>query len=974
MRLAALLSLLVTTTSFAATYPPHYRWQTITTDHFLIHFHQGEEDLARRAASIAERAHERLVPILGWTPADRTHLILSDHVDVSNGSATPFPNNRTEIYVSAPGADPSSPLEYYDNWLNLVITHEYVHVLHLDQARGFGAAWRRVFGRDLTFGFPNIWSPPWLTEGLATLLESEMTSAGRLKGTFLDMVLRTAAVENQFASVSSAAGLSPDWPSGNTRYFYGAKFLSWLAQREGADKLRQYINEYSGNVIPFRVNATAEDVYGRTINSLWREWSAEQQAAYRQDVDRLGPLTARERVTSLGYETRYPLLSPDGARLAYTHDGPFERPTIRVRDLTTGREIDSHQINNGSAISWSPDGTAVAYSQLEFVGSVALISDIYVWEIGEGERRITRGARLKDPAFLPGGSAVIAVENRAGRNRLVEVNIATGAITPIIEPAGYIQFSEPVVNRTADRIAVAQWENGRIDIVVYDRRGARVANLTRALPPSTNASPRFSDDGTTLYFTSDVTGVANVFAADTAGSAAVRRLTNVYGGAFFPTTRDGRRFYISDYSSSGFDIAMFDAAQEYEVRPRLIPRSVMAAADIPDASSLAIPDPLANAQPQSYSPWQSLRPRWWFPIIATETNASDEVDLTIGATTSGADVLGFHSYSASAAGTFGEGRSDGHFSLVYAYDRLLPTITLGAFRYDEDVVRFVSGDTDLGTYTETTLRLVAQATVPFRRVRHQTYVWGGVIRDDIDASNTSEIVPDEIDLFGIFSGTLQGIRAGAQFNNAQQYAWSISPENGLNVRVDYEHLSRSLGSDASLQQLRGDLRAYRTIPYRRSPLGRHVVAARIAGAQNSGDYVFQRELLVGGSDAVAFPSLDSRLLPVRGFPQGTLRGQRAAIASLEYRFPIWEIERGPSTWPIFFQRVVGAAFVDAGRTWRPTFFSPDRDTIAAAGVEAGLDLFLGFALPLRYKAGAAYRLTEPEKGNIEFFLGLGTTF
>ncbi|HEX6178415.1 MAG TPA: BamA/TamA family outer membrane protein, partial [Thermoanaerobaculia bacterium] len=785
---------------------------------------------------------------------------------------------------------------------------------------------------------------------------------GRLKGTFLDMILRTAAVEDRFLSVSEASGLSPEWPRGNARYFYGAKFLSWLSAREGSEKLRQFVNEYSGNIIPFRVNATADDVYGESMNALWNEWSSQQQAAYRAEVARLGTITPRERITDLGDETRHPLLSPDGTRLAYTHEGPFERPTIRVIELSTGREMARHQVNNASPISWSPDGRSIAYSQLEFVGSYALLSDLYVWEIGGDARRITRGARLKDPAFTPGGRSIVAIQNEAGRNRIVEVAVDSGAVTPLVTPSDYVQFSEPVVNASGDRIAVAQWENGRIDIVLYERRGHLISNLTRSLARSTNSSPRFGPNDT-LHFSSDVTGIANVYAVSATGGAP-RRLTNVYGGAFFPTTRDGRRFYVSDYSSDGFDIAMFDATGNYAV----VARERQAVAD-------DIPAPLsATTASRPYSAWQSVRPRWWFPIVGSVATADDDLELTVGATTSGGDVLGFHSYTATATTTFSDERSDSHFSIVYAYDRLYPTISVGAFRFDEDVINFVAGSENLGTYTETTTRLIAQATFPFRRVRHQTYVWGGVVRDDIDASEAADIVPPDLEDFGIFRGALQGIRLGAQFNNAQQYAWSISPENGFNIRFDYENLTESLGSDASMQQLRGDLRAFRTIPWRRSPMGRHVIAARVAAAENRGDYVFQRELLVGGSEDVGFPNLDIRRLPVRGYGEGTLRGDRAAIASLEYRFPIWEIERGPTTWPIFFNRVVGSVFADGGRAWGFSIFDPQFDTIASVGAEAGLDLVLGFALPLRYRFGVARRLRDPGNGDVEFYAGLGTAF
>src|SRR4051812_18004835 len=108
MRIAALVALAAALPLFGASeFPPSYRWQTITTEHFYVHFHQGEEALAQRAAALAETVHARLTPLMGWTPSDRTHVVLTDNIDAANGSATPLPFNRIEIFVSSPGADPS---------------------------------------------------------------------------------------------------------------------------------------------------------------------------------------------------------------------------------------------------------------------------------------------------------------------------------------------------------------------------------------------------------------------------------------------------------------------------------------------------------------------------------------------------------------------------------------------------------------------------------------------------------------------------------------------------------------------------------------------------------------------------------------------------------------------------------------------------------------------------------------------------
>jgi hypothetical protein len=48
--------------------------------------------------------------------------------------------------------------------------------------------------------------------------------------------------------------------------------------------------------------------------------------------------------------------------------------------------------------------------------------------------------------------------------------------------------------------------------------------------------------------------------------------------------------------------------------------------------------------PHSYSPWQSLAPRFWQPLITIASGTGN----VIGATTSGEDVVGRHAYDARA--------------------------------------------------------------------------------------------------------------------------------------------------------------------------------------------------------------------------------------------------------------------------------------------------------------------------------------
>src|SRR5437762_7145911 len=76
----------------ASLFDPARRFRTITTDHFVVYFHQGEERAGRRLAQIAEETWTRLHDPFGFAPR-RTHVVLVDQSELANGYATPLPRN-----------------------------------------------------------------------------------------------------------------------------------------------------------------------------------------------------------------------------------------------------------------------------------------------------------------------------------------------------------------------------------------------------------------------------------------------------------------------------------------------------------------------------------------------------------------------------------------------------------------------------------------------------------------------------------------------------------------------------------------------------------------------------------------------------------------------------------------------------------------------------------------------------------------
>ena len=162
------LSFLGVSAANAASYNPKLKYRTINTEHFAIHYPAYIEDVAQRAALVAEQVYDTLEPKFEWKPWGRTQMLLTDSSDDPNGMASVLPYNWIYIRVTAPRTD--SSLSDFDHWLRLLIMHEYTHILQMDQVRGVWKVPRIFLGKLIS---PNGMTPGWIKEGLATYEETK---------------------------------------------------------------------------------------------------------------------------------------------------------------------------------------------------------------------------------------------------------------------------------------------------------------------------------------------------------------------------------------------------------------------------------------------------------------------------------------------------------------------------------------------------------------------------------------------------------------------------------------------------------------------------------------------------------------------------------------------------------------------------------------------------------------------------------
>mgnify|MGYP001610093559 CR=1 FL=1 len=956
--LSTVLIIIITGASpVLAKFDPSFVWTTLETPHFLIHYHQGIEDTAKRAAVIAEDVHNRLVPRMKWEPKERTRLVLVDAMDEANGYTSPIPYNQVVLFLTQPSGGPGFGLTAYDDWLRLLITHEYTHVLHLDMVSGGPEALQKILGRIY---FPNLFEPVWMIEGLATFEETEQTSGGRGRSPGAEMVIRTAVLENAFPSLGQASVYPDSWPSGQVPYLFGQAFTRHIAEKYGREKLAEISTVYSGRWFPFLVTSTGRKVLNAEYQDLWNEWQTGLAARYGRQRNELAAkgLTRTTPLTGRGFMSTNPAYSPDGTVIAYAVGQGDEYPGIYlVHPDGSGEKKLTENVFPGSAsgtsLAWDREGKKLYYTKIEITRNTGYYNDLYSYDpASRREVRLTKGLRARDPHPSPDGGRLLFVMNRMGMTRLAVLDLAKGSSEPATEkditpltPWGDEQYETPCFSPDGSRIAVGLWQQGGYrDIRLLDPSGNVLEDIThdRAI----DVGPAWSRDGKYLYFSSDRSGIFNIYAYETETKMSFQ-VTNVLGGAFSPSpSPDGKTLAFASYSSRGYDIhtVTIDPASWKPAEPYSDQYPRIAYTERPVESSS-----------YPYSPLSTIYPRFWLPWFGY----SYESGTLVGALTFGQDAIQRHQYTATLL--YGPKNGRVWYGIDYFYDGLYPTLHFHASDNDvtyANILRDARGERD---YVERDRTLGAALIVPLVKNAHQQELTIGYRRKELSPLTTlppwtayTGVQPGEGDLI---SG-----RVSYQYNSSRQYAYSISPEQGRTLELGAERFDRSLGSDFEYTKYSADWHEYVNLPWKHQ-----VILARAFAGTSTGLAPPQGAYQLGGDNPGDITlSLNDRTVTLRGYPANVLRGQKAALGSMEYRFPITNLERGWDTKPFFYRRLHGAVFFEVGDAWDGTYH--ESELRRSVGAEARLDMTLAYYLPITIRFVIAKGLDSD--GESQAYFGL----
>ena len=983
--LSCVVFFLIATDASAQFGVPFATYRTFETPHFIVTFEIGLEQYARRAAAGAEAAHARLTRAYGSTPRGKIRLVIVDQGDVFNGSATSYPTNRIVAFAHTPV---EGDLFFTNDPIELLVTHETAHVFHLDEARRGWRVLRRVFGRsELTF--PHLFDGSYLIEGLATFYESRLTDGGRVRGARFPETLRAAVLETTGPQLDEAESDPGAWPL-DRHYVFGSLFLDHLANRYGVETPPAWMARRAGSFGSiFSRGAGVGDLFGgNSLSQEWRDWiAAERDDALRlRDRLRAGApgLAETTRVCDVAHFMSFPRVSPDGTRIAFLANDEGRRPLgLYVADLSACAPRRIARVDGPHAFAWSPEGRSIVFSQLALVDNARAFGDLYQLDVASGAiTRLTRSARLASPDVHPAGRTIAAVQYDGDRSRLVTVDVGSGNITPLTEFSTTIAWGPARWSPDGMRLAAVRFTRGTsFDLVLLSTDGRVLQSLTddRALEGVPEWDPSAAAGIRRLFFTSDRTGVRELYALELDGDAnprlyvTARVATGIHEVAVVPRqpgpheTRgpgalSGRTTIVAVVThADGRHLERLEIDRAAWVAPPVPAAEYVQRRGDPDASP-ASADPTGT---KPYAPARDLLPTGWSPMFETV----EELGLFAGAATGGVDVIGRHAWQGNAA--YGpDGRTIGSASYVYRRFRRAQLFgqVASTWRLEERI------ESEAGELLRLERKRSAAIGVafPWQTLRRTTLVSASLEIEDRHRENGGDTTAMRAADPVRQDPTLVGGSLGVRFGNTQAGLRSISVQDGIRMSASVDYLEATTGDRwRSGWDVAASL--YRSLPSW-TTAGRPVFAATARIADQRGPAASR--LTAGGVGTTAVLDGGDSDFEVRGYPPGFVAASALWTARTEMRLPIARVSRGLGALPFYLRGLSGSWFIDSvGAASRVDRLGSPQ--LLSTGAELSSDITLFSFVPIRIRTGVGVPLKglgPVTRGEARFYVTAGTSF
>ncbi len=555
-----------------------------TEDFNVVSFGIGTNYVLGHSIRCAHNALNFHRKLFDYEPREKISVFIQDFGDFGNGGATSIPVNFVSTCIS--------PMNYAfessvaGERVFAIMNHELVHITALDNASSSDIFYQKFFGGKVAntndhpismfysyLTSPRYYSPRWLHEGIAVFVETWMAGGvGNALGNYDEMFFRTRVHEN--ARIYSAQGLesegtTADFMSKANSYYYGTRFMSYLAHEYSPEKLIEWIKRKDGSKRGFAANF--RHVFGENISNSWSNWIDFEKKFQLENIKNLNQneITVDTKISDkiLG-GVSHAYYDKKRNKIYVAVNFPGKVPHLASLDINSGKikklkDIKGPALFNVTSLAYDENNDILFYTTDNSANR-----DLYSYDLNNGQTTLLqKNLRSGDLAYNSKDQSLWAVMHMNGINTVIRIP-KFNSKTPnqyysvweqkYTLPYGHDIFDldispdgEKLSAAVADYFGnqylniynIKSLDNQNKDNIQFDE----VFNFEVSSPQTF----KFTEDGKYLIGSSFYSGVSNIFRVDV-NSLDIEVMSNALTGYFRPIQIDSERMFCFRFTSDGF--------------------------------------------------------------------------------------------------------------------------------------------------------------------------------------------------------------------------------------------------------------------------------------------------------------------------------------------------------------------------------------------------------------------------------------
>ncbi len=531
--------------------PPGIKWKELSNKSARIIFPEGLNSRASRVADVIDYLNKNNRTSIG-KPKGKISIILQNQLTEANGFVTTAPF-RSEFYTTAP----QRSFVGTNDWLDILSIHEYRHVMQLQFAKqGLTKIGYYLFGDIGWMGMGFLAIPFWFTEGDAVMQETLLSEGGRGRsGGFLAeyRAMHEAGIKYPYEKITNRSykSILPN------RYRMGY-LLSQYGRNKYGDEFWKYVAKdavrYKGILWSFskslkkRTGKNVHHFYESMLDSLYRSWDiSDKQIEWRQSNESLVNKPISKNTISYYLNPKFKgneilVLHSSGNRIPGFYTINRKGKDIKLFDL--GYHDPYFNYNNKTMV-WTQTESDARWSNKTF-------SVVYSYDFKtKKKKKLTSKTKYFSPDINRDGTKILVAESDELMKYSIKIlDSKTGKVLQTIPNPKNIFLSSPKWLDKNSIIAISQFnqKNALVEIEIKTGEMSPIIDYTH------NLILRPVVNGNYIYFGGDFTEVRNIFAVDI-NSKKIYQVTNSRVLASYPDiSDDGEYLVYSERQINGIDI------------------------------------------------------------------------------------------------------------------------------------------------------------------------------------------------------------------------------------------------------------------------------------------------------------------------------------------------------------------------------------------------------------------------------------